>query len=97
MDGEQRLIVVLTLTAIILIALVGLVLLIALWPYRLIIGIALVSLVVLVLLLAVGIAINEGVIRHKRVKYRSELPLDYQGKPLYLHEGMKPYRDPRFE
>jgi hypothetical protein len=99
MDGEQRLIVILTLTAIILLAAVGLVLLIALWPLRLIIAPLLVSFLFLVFLLVIGIAVNEGVLRHKRVKYQRELPLGESGQPLYLYDNMKPYRenDPRYE
>jgi membrane protein YdbS with pleckstrin-like domain len=97
MDAEQRFIVMLTLMAIILIALLGLVLFFVLWPYRMIIGAVFLGLIVLVVLLPIGITINEGVLRHKRVKYQRELPLDYRGQPLYLHDNMKPYRDPRSE
>ncbi len=97
MDAEQRLIVVLTLLGVILLMVVGLVVLFALWPYRIIVSTVLVCLVVLLLLLVIGIAVNEQVLRYKRVKYHSELPLDENGRPLYLHQEMQPYHDARYE
>ena len=93
MDGEQRLILYLSLFAIILLTILGLVLLIALWPYRIIIAGVLTGLVALLLLLVIGIVINEQILRHKRVKWQSELPLDADGKPLYLHRDMKHYQE----
>jgi O-antigen/teichoic acid export membrane protein len=97
MDAEHRFIIILTLIALILLAILALVLLLVLWPYREIIGAVLASLVCLLVCLVVGMAMNEAVLRHKRVKYQRELPLDSRGQPLYLYDNMKPYRDPRYE
>jgi hypothetical protein len=50
------------------------------------------------LLLVTGVTINEQVLRHRRVKYHSELPLDGQGHPLYLYQDMKRYvEEPRYD
>jgi hypothetical protein len=89
MDTEHRFIIILTLMGIILLSIVALVLFVALWPYRFIVGCVLVGLVVLVFLLVCGITVNEQILRHKRVKYHSELPLDAAGCPLYLYPNMK--------
>jgi hypothetical protein len=93
MDTEQRFIIILTLVGVILLSIVALVLFVALWPYRLIIGGVLVGLVVLVFLLLTGVVVNEQILRHKRVKYHSELPLDAAGRPLYLYPNMKRSRE----
>jgi membrane protein YdbS with pleckstrin-like domain len=93
MDAEQRFILMLTLLGGILLCIVVLVLFVALWPYRLIIGFVLIGLVALVFLLVCGVTINEQILRFRRVKYKTELPLDRDGRPLYLQEGMKPYRE----
>jgi hypothetical protein len=87
MDGEQRFILLLALLGAILLLLFGLVLLIALWSYRVIVGSVLVALVVLVFLLVVGVTVNEQVLRHKRIKYHSELPLGRDGRPLSSARG----------
>jgi cell division protein FtsW (lipid II flippase) len=98
METEQRFIIILTLLGVILLSIVALVLFVALWPYRLIIGCVLVVLVVLVFLLVCGITVNEQVLRHKRVKYHSELPLDGTGHPLYLYQNMKrSQEEPRYD
>ena len=94
MDGEQRLIMLLSITAIIVVSIVGIVLLIALWPYRVIIGMILVLCVVIMLGLLASTTINEQVLRHKRVKYHTELPLDRNGIPHYLYQEMRPYQEP---
>jgi predicted lysophospholipase L1 biosynthesis ABC-type transport system permease subunit len=92
MDAEQRFIFILTLVGVILLCIVALILFIALWPYHVLIGLVLLSLVVLAFLLIIGISVNEGILRHKRVKYHSELPLDHNGRPFYLPQEMKPYQ-----
>ena len=94
MDGEQRLIIMLAILAIIAISIVGVVLLVALWPYRVIIGAILVVCVVILLGLLISTVINEQVLRHKRVKYHTELPLDRHGMPHYLYQEMRPYQEP---
>ena len=88
MDGEHRLILLLSLLGVILLALVGLVLLIALWPYRIIIASVLAGLIGLLFLLIIGIAVNEQVLRHKRVWFsvimtgRASPPPNYISKAL---------------
>jgi len=91
MDTEHRFILILALFRLILLSLVTLVLFIALWSYSLIIGFVLIGLVLLLFLLVAGVTINEQVLRHRRVKYHSELPLDQSGRPLYLYQDMKRY------
>jgi hypothetical protein len=96
MDGEQRLILLLSLLATILLALLGLVLLIAMWPQREIIGSVLIGLVVLMFLLVIGVTVNEQVLRHKRIKYQTELPLVngslvYLPKDMQIYQGRHPY------
>jgi hypothetical protein len=93
MDGEQRLILLLTLLGVILLSILGIVLLIAMWSYREIIGTVLISLLVLLFALIVGVTVNEQVLRHKRVKHQSEIPLDCTGNPLYLYKDMQPYHE----
>jgi hypothetical protein len=83
MDGEQRLIMLLSITAIITVSIVGTVLIIALWPYRLMIGVILVVCVVILLCVLIGVVVNEQLLRHKRVKYHTEPPLDRNGIPMY--------------
>ena len=90
MDGEQRLIIMLAILAIIIVSIVGILLLVALWPYRVIIGLILVLCVVIMLGLLIFTIINEQMLRHKRVKYHSELPLDRNGMP----QDMRPYQEP---
>lgn len=91
MDAEHKFILILALLCIILMCIVSLVVFVVLWQYGLIIGCVLLSLVVLLFLLVSGVIINEQVLRHRRVKYHSELPLDSAGRPLYLYQEMKPY------
>ena len=98
MDAEHRFILILALLCIILLSIVTLILFIALWSYGLIIGFILIGLVSLLLLLVTGVTINEQVLRHRRVKYHRELPLDQSGRPLYLYQDMKRYmEEPRYD
>jgi len=98
MDAEHRFILILALLSLILLCMVALVLFIALWSYSLIIGFVLIWLVMLLFLLVTGVTINEQVLRYRRVKYRSELPLDQSGRPLYLYQDMKRYvEEPRYD
>ena len=94
MDGEQRLIIMLSILAMIIVGIVGILLLVALWPYRVIIGLILIVCVVIMLALLTFTIINEQVLRHKRIKYHSELPLDRNGMPQYLYKDMRPYQEP---
>lgn len=93
MDAEHRFILILALLSLILLCMVTLVLFIALRSYSLIIGSILIGLVLLLFLLVTGVTINEQILRRRRVKYHSELPLDQSGRPLYLPQEMKPYRE----
>ena len=97
MDAEQRLIFLLALLAVIVLAILGVVVLFALWPYRMLVSAVLFTLAVLLFLLVIGVTVNEQLLRWRRVKYKSELPLDREGHPLYLPQEMKPYRDARHE
>lgn len=66
-----------------------------LWPYRVWIAVSVFS--VLFLVISVGTfvkargSINEQHLRHKRVMYRHELPLDECGAPYYMPEDTEMY------
>ena len=93
MYAEQKFVIVSVCLGIFCLSVVILIVFIAFWPVRVLVGLALLALFILVvvtcLVVTVMGSLNEQLLRHRRVRYHEELPLGANGKPLYLYDNMK--------
>ena len=66
---------------------------VAFWRFKELIALGLIALVAFVVFSSMTVmllgALNEQSLRRQRVLYRSELPLDTAGRPLYLPDTMR--------
>jgi hypothetical protein len=88
MDGEQKFLVTVISLGVSLLSLACIITLLAMWQYRVwvLIGFAalLVALITVFTVVKVRGSFNEQNLRHKRVRYQEELPLDEHGMPYYM-------------
>ena len=82
MNGEQKYTVVLL--GVVMLCFVVLFTFVALWPYRVYVGLCFLGVLLLLACVYVRGKLNEQELRHQRVHYRKELPLDRDGIPFYI-------------
>lgn len=88
MDGEQKFLVTVISLGVSFLSLAFMITLLAMWEYRVWVMLSfaalLVALITVFTVVKVRGSFNEQDLRHKRVRYQEELPLDDHGMPYYL-------------
>ncbi len=93
MNGEKKLLLVVLCLSLFCITVIISWLFVALWQMKELVAFALLGLGALTVISSVAVMVlghlNEQQLRRQRVLYKSELPLDTAGRPLYLPDEMR--------
>jgi hypothetical protein len=90
MEGERKLLLVVVGVVAPCITILYVILFVALWQYKELVGVSLLGVVLLAVAVYLRGRLNEQDLRVIRFHHLEETPLDDHGEPVYYHQGFLP-------